>query len=64
MLPPITPGATPDDVKNAYRRLMTQYHPDKLVSKGLPEGMLKFAKEKTQQIRKAYELIRQTQGFR
>ena len=24
------------DVKKAYRRLMTQHHPDKLVSKGLP----------------------------
>ena len=60
----VTPGAPPDEVKSAYRRLMNQYHPDKLVSKGLPEDMLTFAKEKTQQIRTAYDLIRQTQGFR
>ena len=44
-------------VKRAYRKLMSQYHPDKLISKGLPEEMLNFAKEKTQQVQAAYELI-------
>ncbi len=46
------------DVKKAYRRLMNQHHPDKLVAKGLPEEMIKLATEKTQEIRKAYDLIR------
>ncbi len=47
-----------DEVKKAYRRLMSQHHPDKLVAKGLPEEMMTLAKEKTQKIRKAYEVIR------
>lgn len=46
------------DIKKAYRRLMSQHHPDKLVSKGLPDEMIALATEKTQEIRKAYELIR------
>jgi DnaJ like chaperone protein len=46
------------EIKKAYRRLMSQHHPDKLVSKGLPEEMIKIATEKTQEIRKAYELIK------
>ncbi|MEE9398495.1 MAG: co-chaperone DjlA [Methylococcales bacterium] len=46
------------EVKRAYRRLMSQHHPDKLVAKGLPEEMMKIATEKTQQIQKAYDLIR------
>ncbi|ORU90011.1 MAG: molecular chaperone DjlA [Cycloclasticus sp. symbiont of Poecilosclerida sp. M] len=46
------------DVKRAYRRLISQHHPDKLVSKGLPEEMMQIAKEKTQQITEAYETIR------
>ena len=50
--------ATDAEVKNAYRRLMSQHHPDKLVAKGLPEEMMVIAKEKTQQIRKAYETIK------
>jgi DnaJ like chaperone protein len=45
-------------IKKAYRRMMSQHHPDKLVSKGLPEEMMKMANEKTQQIKKAYELIK------
>jgi len=50
--------ASDAEVKTAYRRLISQNHPDKLVAKGLPEEMMKIAKEKTQQIRKAYELVR------
>lgn len=45
-------------IKKAYRRLMNQHHPDKLVAKGLPEEMVKLATEKTQQIQKAYNLIK------
>jgi len=53
----LTASANDDDVKKAYRRLMSQNHPDKLVAKGLPEEMMKLAKEKTQKITKAYETI-------
>ena len=44
-------------IKNAYRRLMSKYHPDKLVAKGLPPEMMDIAKEKTQHIAAAYALI-------
>lgn len=37
---------------------MSQHHPDKLVSKGLPEEMIELAKEKTQEIQSAYERIK------
>jgi DnaJ like chaperone protein len=49
--------ATDAEVKRAYRRLMSQHHPDKLVSKGLPEEMMKLAAQKTHEIRQAYETI-------
>ncbi|MCU7958543.1 MAG: co-chaperone DjlA [gamma proteobacterium symbiont of Bathyaustriella thionipta] len=45
------------EIKKAYRRLMSQHHPDKLVSKGLPEEMIKLAEQKTHEIRQAYERI-------
>ncbi len=53
----LTPSASKAEVKKAYRRLMNQNHPDKLVAKGLPEEMMRLAKEKTQKISKAYETI-------
>jgi DnaJ like chaperone protein len=49
--------ATDAEVKRAYRRLLSQHHPDKLVSKGLPEEMMKLATQKTHEIRQAYELV-------
>lgn len=54
----VDPDASDSDIKKAYRRLMSQHHPDKLVAKGLPEEMMKLAKEKTQEIQAAYETIK------
>jgi len=51
------------EVKRAYRRLMSQHHPDKLVSKGLPEEMMKIAENRTYEIRQAYERIKEAKGF-
>lgn len=54
--------ASDGDVKKSYRRLMSQHHPDKLVAKGLPEEMMVLAKEKTQEIQKAYDQIMKSRG--
>ncbi len=37
---------------------MSQYHPDKLMGQGVPEDMVKEATERSQEISKAYELIK------
>ena len=59
-------SATDDQptVKRAYRRLMNENHPDKLVAKGLPPEMMEMAKEKTQQIQAAYDLICKAKGWK
>src|SRR6056297_493164 len=51
------------EVKKAYRRLMSQHHPDKLASRGMPESMRPMAEEKTREIRKAYDLIKEVRSF-
>ena len=50
-------SASDADVKRAYRKLMSQHHPDKLVAKGLPEEMMQLANQKTLEIKEAYELV-------
>ena len=59
----LPPTASVDEIKKAYRRLISMHHPDKLVAKGLPEEMLKIAEEKTREIRIAYERIRAIRNF-
>ncbi|GGK73442.1 co-chaperone DjlA [Amphritea balenae] len=55
----VNESVTDAELKKAYRRLMSQHHPDKLVAKGLPEEMMQLAKEKTQEIQGAYDLVRE-----
>lgn len=56
----VSRDASDEEVKKAYRRLMNQHHPDKLVAKGLPEEMMEVATEKTQSIKSAYEKIKES----
>jgi DnaJ like chaperone protein len=60
----VRPAASDAEVKRAYRKLMNQNHPDKLVARGLPESMLEVAKQKTQAIQAAWERVRDARGMR
>ena len=57
-------AASDDEVKTAYRRLMSQHHPDKLVARGLPESMKSVAEQKTHEVRAAYETIKAQRGLK
>jgi len=51
------PDASDAEIKSAYRKKCMEYHPDKLASKGLPEGFTKFANDQMQQFSDAYDRI-------
>lgn len=57
-------SASDAEIKKAYRKLVSQYHPDKLVSRGLPEEMMEIAKTRVREINTAYDQIKQTRGFK
>jgi len=59
----VNPSASKQEIKQAYRRLMSRNHPDKLIAQGLPQEMIKIANEKTHKILKAYELICESKGW-
>jgi DnaJ like chaperone protein len=59
-----TAGASDEQVAKAYRRQLQRHHPDKLKAHGLPESMLTHAKQRTQQIIEAWEIVRERRGIR
>jgi DnaJ like chaperone protein len=54
----VSPDATPAEIKRAYRKLISQNHPDKLAARGLPESMRAVAEERSREINTAYDLIK------
>lgn len=59
-------GVKPSDsdatIKRAYRKLISENHPDKLAAKGLPESMREVAERKTREITAAYRTIEQARA--
>lgn len=54
----VTPRASGAEIKRAYRKLISQNHPDKLAARGLPESMRGVAEERSREINSAYDLIK------
>ncbi|WP_119968858.1 co-chaperone DjlA [Shewanella japonica] len=57
-------SSSDQEIKRAYRKLMNEHHPDKLLAKGLPEEMMELAKSKAQDIQSAYETVKASRGMR
>lgn len=58
-----SPSDGADKIKEAYKKLAREYHPDVIIAKGLPEDFVKFATQRFQQIQAAYEKIRKARNF-
>jgi len=52
-----------DTIKASYKKLIKNFHPDTIASKGLPEEFTKFAAQKFREINQAYEEIRKERNF-
>ena len=59
----VTKDNTDQEIKRAYRKLISQYHPDKLIGQGLPEDMIALASEKAREIQLAHDLIQQRRNI-
>jgi len=59
----VSPDASPAEIKRAYRKLISQNHPDKLAARGLPESMRPVAEERSREINAAYDLIKDARGI-
>ncbi len=55
--------AEPGQIKQAYRRLLSRHHPDKLVGSGASPSQVREATERTRELHQAYAIIRKRRGF-
>lgn len=56
----VEPNASDAAIKKAYRKLMSEYHPDKLIGQGVPDDMVKVATERSQEVQAAYDVIKKS----
>ena len=55
--------ATNEEIKRQYRTMVSEYHPDKVEAKGLPDEFIQLANDKFREIQEAYEAIRKERGI-
>lgn len=58
-----TDSDTDENIKKQYRKLVSEYHPDKIIAKGLPDEFIKFANDKFNEIQEAYEAVKKERGI-
>jgi DnaJ like chaperone protein len=58
-----TPECTEEEIRANYKKLVKDFHPDTIVSKGLPEEFTEFATKRFQEIQEAYENIKEERNF-
>lgn len=60
----VTRESSDQEIKRAYRKLMSQYHPDKLMGQGLPDDMIAAATAQAQEVQTAYDLIKKNRNMK
>jgi DnaJ like chaperone protein len=60
----ITRSDTNEIIKMRYRKLVKEYHPDMIASKGLPEEFTKLAEDKFREIQEAYNTVRKERNIK
>ena len=58
-----TPESSNEEIKSNYKKLVKDFHPDKIISKGLPEEFIDFAESRFREIQESYEKIRKERNF-
>ncbi len=59
----LTRDADDETVKSTYRRLVQEYHPDRIISQGMPEEFVEYATKRFQEVQTAWDQIRKERGL-
>ncbi|SIQ26559.1 DnaJ like chaperone protein [Alkalispirochaeta americana] len=59
----LTPEASDDELRQTYRQLVQEYHPDRIVAQGMPQEFVEYASERFQEIQEAWNTIKRDRGL-
>lgn len=59
----VAADADPEQIKRAYRRLLSRHHPDKLQGMGASPAKVREATERTGELHRAFDVVRKRRGF-
>jgi len=60
----VSPGASDQELRQRYRQLIKENHPDTLIAKGMPQEFVDLANEKMAAINAAYDHVARQRGMK
>lgn len=57
----VSEDASTQEIKSAYRKIVKEFHPDKVASKGMPNEYVEYATQKVKDANEAYEYLMKNQ---
>ncbi len=59
----VSPDASDGEVRDTYRRLVQEYHPDTVIGQGMPEEFVQYATKRFQEVQTAWETVKKSRGL-
>jgi DnaJ like chaperone protein len=59
----VDPTASDEEARTAYRRLIREHHPDRLIAQGLPDELVSAATERMAAVNAAWDRIKKARNL-
>ena len=57
------PESSNEEIRTSYRHMVSEYHPDRIIARGLPDDFVELANQRFREIKEAYDRIKKSRGI-